>query len=193
MGRRPKSAEVRGRFWEARASGATLREAAASTGYRAVRADRMAQARTRRPRPPKLAQHPELRAIVEQRLAQRWSPQQISRRLELDFPRRPVDAGLARDLDCNPALTKMAVTCTAFLQRLRTGLIEAPYGVGCARRGVEVAFARHAMPSPMRGFGPGPADTFSCDDSCDDATSTEPHLPGVLRPVARVERGPPKA
>ncbi len=162
MGRRPKSAEVRGRFWEARASGATLREAAAaagvsrtaghywlhesggvrprptrprppprlslaereeisrglakgltlrtiaarlsrststvsrevkrnttSTGYRAVRADRMAQARTRRPRPPKLAQHPELRAVVEQRLAQRWSPQQISRRLELDFPDDP--------------------------------------------------------------------------------------------------------
>lgn len=126
MGRRPKSAEVRGRFWEARASGATMREAgvsrsaghlwlhesggvrpratrprpplrlsldereeiscglakglsataiaaqlgrstctisrevnrnSTSTGYRAVRADRMAQARTRRPRPPKLAQH----------------------------------------------------------------------------------------------------------------------------------------
>jgi IS30 family transposase len=159
VGRRPKSAEVRGRFWQARASGATLREAAAaagvsrsaghlwlhesggvrprptrprpplrlslsereeisrglakgltlrtiaaglnrststvsrevkrnatSTGYRAVRADRMAQARTRRPRPPKLAQHPELRTVVEQGLAQRWSPQQISRRLELDFP-----------------------------------------------------------------------------------------------------------
>jgi IS30 family transposase len=162
VGRRPKSAEVRGRFWQARASGATLREAAAaagvsrsaghlwlhesgglrprptrprpalrlslaereeisrglakgltltaiaaglsrststisrevqrnatSAGYRAVRADRMAQARTRRPRPPKLAQHPALRAVVEQRLAQRWSPQQISRPLELDFPDDP--------------------------------------------------------------------------------------------------------
>ena len=31
-GRRPKSAEVRGRFWEARASGATLREAAEAAG-----------------------------------------------------------------------------------------------------------------------------------------------------------------
>ncbi len=60
-----------------------------STGYRAVRADRMAQARTRRTRPPKLAQHPALRAVVEQRLAERWSPQQISRRLELDFPDDP--------------------------------------------------------------------------------------------------------
>ncbi len=60
-----------------------------STGYRAVRADGMAQARTRRPRPPKLSEHPELRSVVELRLAERWSPQQISRRLELDFPVDP--------------------------------------------------------------------------------------------------------
>lgn len=159
MGRLPKSAEVRGRFWEARASGATLVEAAAAAGvsrtavrywlqesgglrprprrprpplrlslaereeisrglaagltltaialqlerpvstvsrevrrnstakgYRAVRADRMAEARARRPRPPKLAEHHELRAVVEGWLAQRWSPQQISRRLELEYP-----------------------------------------------------------------------------------------------------------
>jgi transposase, IS30 family len=159
VGRRPKSAEVRGRFWQARASGATLKEAAAAAGvsrtaahywlkesggvrprptrprpplrlsltereeisrglakrmtltaiatklrrststvsrevkrnstpagYRAVRADRVAQARTRRPRPPKLATHPELRAVVEQQLSKRWSPQQISRRLKHDFP-----------------------------------------------------------------------------------------------------------
>jgi len=162
VGRRPKLAEVRSRFWKARASGATLREAAVAagvsrsaghlwlhesgglrprptrprsplrlslaereeisrgmakgstltaiaaqlgrsastisrevcrnstpTGYRAVRADRMSEARTRRPRPPKLARHPELRAVVERRLAERWSPQQISRRLELDFPDDP--------------------------------------------------------------------------------------------------------
>ncbi len=159
MGRHPKSAEVRGRFWQARASGATLREAAAAagvsktaghywlhesggvrprarrprpalrlslaereeisrglargqsltsiseqlnrsastvsrevrrnsttTGYRAVRADRMAQTRTRRPRPPKLALYPELRAVVQTQLQQRWSPEQISRRLKLDYP-----------------------------------------------------------------------------------------------------------
>ena len=162
MGRRPKSAEVRGRFWQARASGATLREAVAAagvsktaghywlhesggvrprptrprsrlrlslaereeisrglalgytlsriaaqlgrsastvsrevrrnstaSGYRAVRADRMAQARTRRSRPPKLALLPELRAVVESQLAQRWSPQQIARRLRLDYPDDP--------------------------------------------------------------------------------------------------------
>jgi hypothetical protein len=32
MGRKPKSAEVRARFFTARASGATLREAAAAAG-----------------------------------------------------------------------------------------------------------------------------------------------------------------
>ena len=162
MGRLPKSAEVRGRFWQARASGATLKEAAAAAGvsksaghywlhesgglrpratrprpalrlslaereeisrglargqtvtaiarqlrrapstvsrevrrnslpagYRAVRADRMAEARTRRPRSPKLARDRDLRAIVEEWLKHRWSPEQISRRLEIDFPDDP--------------------------------------------------------------------------------------------------------
>ena len=167
MGRLPKSAEVRGRFWQARATGATLKEAAAAagvsksaghywlhesggvrprptkprpalrlslaereeisrglakrmtltaiavqigrspstvsrevkrnralTGYRAVKADRLAQARTARPRLPKLALQPELRAEVEKRLAERWSPQQISRRLAIDFPDDPLMAAV---------------------------------------------------------------------------------------------------
>jgi IS30 family transposase len=162
MGRRPKSAEVRARFWSARASGATLRDAARAAGvskttghywlrdsggnrprarrprpvlrlslaereeisrglaagltltaiahgvgrststisrevarnhgprgYRAVAADRLAEARTRRPKPAKLAVDAVLRAHVEQRLAQRWSPQQISARLVCDFPDDP--------------------------------------------------------------------------------------------------------
>ncbi len=61
----------------------------ALTGYRAVRADRLAQARTAQPRLPKLAIQPELRTEVEKRLAERWSPQQISRRLAIDFPDDP--------------------------------------------------------------------------------------------------------
>jgi len=162
VGRRPKSAEVRARFWSARASGATLRDAASAAGvsrttghywlrdsggnrprarrprpalrlslvereeisrglaagltltaiartlgrsvstvsrevarnrglrgYRAVQADRLAEVRTRRPKPAKLATDTELRAHVEQRLARRWSPQQISARLVHDFPDNP--------------------------------------------------------------------------------------------------------
>jgi IS30 family transposase len=159
VGRHPKSAEIRGRFWRARASGATLREAAAAAGisktaahywlkesgglrprarrpesalrlslgereeisrglasgmtltaiaaglgravstvsrevrrnsgpkgYRAVRAQRLAQARTARPRPPKLAGNDRLRRVVEGWLAQRWSPEQITGRLKVDYP-----------------------------------------------------------------------------------------------------------
>jgi IS30 family transposase len=58
-------------------------------GYRAVRADRLAVARTARPRAGKLADDPVLRDHVEDKLALRWSPQQISRRMRLDFPDDP--------------------------------------------------------------------------------------------------------
>ena len=159
MGRKPKSAEVRARFFTARASGATLKQAAAAAGvsrtaghywltqsggvrprsrrprpplrlslderetisrslaqektftaiaaelgrsvstvsrevrrnigpngYRAARADRLAVARMARPRLGKLAEHPVLRSYVEDRLTECWSPRQISRRLEVDYP-----------------------------------------------------------------------------------------------------------
>jgi IS30 family transposase len=162
VGRYPKSAEVRGRFWTARASGASLREAARAAGvsrtaghywlkdsggvrprprsprpalrlslaereeisrglakkesltsiaarlgrsvstvsrevkrnttpagYRAHRAERMADARTRRPRPGKLAANDALRGRVEEGLKAKWSPQQISARLRVDFPDDP--------------------------------------------------------------------------------------------------------
>jgi IS30 family transposase len=54
-----------------------------------VAADRLAEARTRRPKPAKLAIDAVLRAHVERRMAQRWSPQQISARLVHDFPDDP--------------------------------------------------------------------------------------------------------
>jgi transposase, IS30 family len=55
-------------------------------GYRAVRADARALDQARRPKPAKLARSRRLRAEVERRLAERWSPQQIAARLRLDFP-----------------------------------------------------------------------------------------------------------
>src|SRR6266542_2321440 len=58
-------------------------------GYRAHRADRMAQVRTRRPRPAKLASNDPLRNRVEEGLKAKWSPQQIAARLRLDFPEDP--------------------------------------------------------------------------------------------------------
>lgn len=58
-------------------------------GYRAVGADARALERARRPKLAKLARSPRLRAEVERRLAERWSPQQIAARLRLDFPDDP--------------------------------------------------------------------------------------------------------
>jgi IS30 family transposase len=58
-------------------------------GYRAVGADARALERARRPKLAKLARSPRLRAEVERRLRERWSPQQIAARLRLDFPDDP--------------------------------------------------------------------------------------------------------
>jgi IS30 family transposase len=60
-----------------------------AAGYRAHRADRIAEARTRRRRSGKIATNEALRERVEDGLKQRWSPQQISARLRLDFPEDP--------------------------------------------------------------------------------------------------------
>jgi IS30 family transposase len=57
-------------------------------GYRAVAADRQAQRDGRRPKPFKLAAV-ELAAVVERRLLQWWSPQEIAAKLRLDFQDRP--------------------------------------------------------------------------------------------------------
>jgi transposase, IS30 family len=54
--------------------------------YRAVQADRRAELRARRPKPAKLAVNTPLRDVVAARLVERWSPQQISKRLKVDFP-----------------------------------------------------------------------------------------------------------
>ena len=58
-------------------------------GYRAARADAHALVQARRPKRAKLACCPRLRAEVERRLLERWSPQQIAARLRLDFPDDP--------------------------------------------------------------------------------------------------------
>jgi hypothetical protein len=58
-------------------------------GYRAARVDLRALELARRPKLAKLAASPRLRAEVERRLFERWSPQQIAARLRFDFPDDP--------------------------------------------------------------------------------------------------------
>ncbi|TFC93291.1 IS30 family transposase [Cryobacterium breve] len=55
-------------------------------GYRAAHAERLAEARSRRPRLGKLASDDRLREHVESKLRVCWSPQQISKRLITEFP-----------------------------------------------------------------------------------------------------------
>ncbi len=54
--------------------------------YRAQAADEAAWGRARRPKPSKLHLSPELRAVVEEKLCLKWSPQQISRWLRRTYP-----------------------------------------------------------------------------------------------------------
>jgi transposase, IS30 family len=75
-----------------RAPSTISREVNANGGrrrYRAARADLAAWSRATRPKPCKLADNLVLRAIVEEKLARRWSPQQIDGWLKLTYPQRP--------------------------------------------------------------------------------------------------------
>jgi IS30 family transposase len=66
------------------------------TYYRALAADAAAFRRAQRPKPAKLALEPRLRAVVEEKLAVRWSPQQIVGWLPLAYPQDRA-GGVARD------------------------------------------------------------------------------------------------
>ena len=76
-----------------RAPSTVSRELARNGGrtcYRAQAADAAAFRRAQRPKPAKLALEPRLRAVVEAKLAVRWSPQQIVGWLPLAYPSDPV-------------------------------------------------------------------------------------------------------
>jgi IS30 family transposase len=58
-------------------------------GYQPERAHRLAWERQRRPKPSRLSQHPALRDVVQQMLDRRYSPEQISGRLTVEYPGDP--------------------------------------------------------------------------------------------------------
>ena len=72
-----------------RASSTVSREVAANggrRGYRATTAHRACRRRAQRPKPAKLAENPRLRAVVEAKLEDWWSPRQISEWLAEAYP-----------------------------------------------------------------------------------------------------------
>jgi IS30 family transposase len=66
-----------------------LRRNATATGYRPFEAQRRATARRARSHHRRIEASGELRQLVAELLAQRWSPEQISRQLRLRFPGQP--------------------------------------------------------------------------------------------------------
>jgi IS30 family transposase len=66
--------------------GREIRRGGGRRAYRALAAERGAQRRARRPKPGKLSRSPRLLAAVEAGLWARWSPEQISARLRLEYP-----------------------------------------------------------------------------------------------------------
>jgi transposase, IS30 family len=76
-----------------RAPSTVSRELARNGGrhhYRAQAADAATFGRAQRPKPAKLVLAPRLRAVVEAKLALRWSPEQIAGWLPLAYPQDPV-------------------------------------------------------------------------------------------------------
>ena len=72
-----------------RAASTVSRELARNGGrssYRAHHTDRAALRRARRPKPSKLAENPELRQVVEEKLAEWWSPEQVVLWLKRSYP-----------------------------------------------------------------------------------------------------------
>jgi IS30 family transposase len=65
------------------------RNSSGTGSYRALAAQARAEVRARRPKEARLAGNEELHAWVQDKLRQRWSPEQISRRLAAEFPDRP--------------------------------------------------------------------------------------------------------
>jgi IS30 family transposase len=65
------------------------RNAGTPAAYRATQADQAAWDRARRPKPCRLAQHPRLRQLVEQKLRADWAPQQIAQWLHATYPDDP--------------------------------------------------------------------------------------------------------
>jgi transposase, IS30 family len=90
VGRGETFSAIAGRL--GRAVSSVSREVAANggrDGYRAWRAHRRADERARRPKTPRLADR-RLAAQVTQWLRQWWSPEEISRRLRIEFPDDPM-------------------------------------------------------------------------------------------------------
>ena len=98
-----------------RAPSTVSREVARNRGwrgsYRAGAAEDKAITRARRPKTAKLAACDRLRAVVQAGLDRRFSPEQIARRLQADFPDDEADAGVATRRSTSRCTCRAAARC----------------------------------------------------------------------------------
>ena len=128
--------------------------------YRAL-ADRAAWSRATRPKACEAGRDPGLRAIVEEKLQRRWSPQQIAGWLKLTLPRPPGDAGVAREHLPHPvrAVARRAAQGADRVPAHRPGH-PPPQGRPPARRSRRPAEHPAHLRAASRGRGPGGARTL---------------------------------
>jgi IS30 family transposase len=116
-----------------RAPSTVAREVAGNGGrsrYRAGRADQLAWARATRPKRCKLATRPALRAIVEEKLARRWSPQQIAGGLKVTYPHDPEMQVSHESIYCTLFVQSRGALRRELTAYLRTGrVIRRPQGI----------------------------------------------------------------
>ena len=116
-----------------RAPSTVSREVARNGGrrrYRAQTADAAADRRARRPKPAKLVRQPRLRAVVQDKLALRWSPQQIAGWLPLAFPEDPV-----MRVSHDTRRSTCRCSCKAAVRCVGSCSAVCPRGGRCATRG----------------------------------------------------------
>ena len=123
--------------------------------YRATWADQAAWARATRPKPCKLAGSPVLRAIVEEKLQRRWSPQQIAGWLQLTFPHSPEMQVSHEAIYRTLYVQSRGALRKELTRHLRTGrVIRRPQGVRLPDGRGGRPNTLHISPAPSRGRGP---------------------------------------
>jgi IS30 family transposase len=126
--------------------------------YRAQTADAAAFRRAQRPKAAKLVTQPRLRAVVEAKLALRWSPQQIAGWLPLAYPQDPVMRVSHETIHLSLFVQSRGALRRELQRCLRTGrAMRYPRGKRLPQgRGAAARHPRH-QPATRRGGRPGGA------------------------------------
>jgi IS30 family transposase len=148
-----------------------IRRNGGARAYRAARADRQAWRHSRRPRPCRLATRPALRALVAEKLALKWSPQQIAGWLRVTCPSDP-----ERHVSHETIYRSLFVQSRGVLKRALLAQL---------RRGRSFRHSRHATTA---GQTRGACRRCQSDPSCTSRRDRRPFVRSTARPVPAVRQ-----